>query len=462
MIKIFSVPFLRNIFLACLAIVIVLPIYSILFVYPSFTELLIESTENDAIRTATHLARTIIPENAELTRDSLSDDLIENIDVLREDLGLEKFQIFSKSGEVIYSTDPRDIGNINEKEYFHEILAKGGLYSNLVQKGTKSSEGRILRSHVVEIYVPFMNRDRFIGALEIYYDITIAKEKLDKLLSRSITILFAMVLGLLIGVIIVLFKASRAEEELRQYRENLEELVESRTSALKHSNEQLRREIAERERAEGQLRTFGKYVTPEIKDKILDGSIPLNGERVEATVLFSDLRNFAGYVEETDPEEVIRSMRAYFTTMQRAIRRHHGLVLQYAGDQIEAAFGVPLPYEGHAVKAVQAALEMRKSLEELNRGRVKEGKMPFRHGIGIHTGDLLAGNTGSEDQLSYALIGDTVNLTSRLQDLTKGFGTDIIISATTRTRVDDSFQLKKLPAKKVKGKGRSVEIFAVV
>ncbi len=259
-----------------------------------------------------------------------------------------------------------------------------------------------------------------------------------------------------------MFKASRAEDQLRQYREHLEELVESRTSSLKHSNEQLRQEIAERERAEGKLKTFGKYVTPEVRDKILDGSIPLNGERTEATVLFADLRDFTRYVEENDPEEVIESMRAYFTTMQRAIRKHKGLVLQYAGDQIEAAFGVPLPCESHAANAVMAALDMRKSLEELNRDRVNEGKIPFRHGIGIHTGDVLAGNTGSEDQLSYALIGDTVNLTSRLQDLTKEFGTDIIISATTRTRVDDSFQLKKLPATKVKGKGRSVEIFALV
>ena len=207
--------------------------------------------------------------------------------------------------------------------------------------------------------------------------------------------------------------------------------------------------------------TFGKYVAPEIRDQILDGRIPLNGQKTEATVLFADLRDFTRYVEENDPEEVIRSMRAYFTAMQRAIRRHQGLVLQYVGDEIEAAFGVPLLYDGHADKAVLAALEMRKSLGELNRDRGKEGKMSFQHGIGIHTGEVLAGNTGSEDQLSYALIGDTVNLASRLQGLNKEFSTEIIISGTTRLRLDDSYQLKKLPDTEVKGKSRSVEIYAL-
>jgi class 3 adenylate cyclase len=210
---------------------------------------------------------------------------------------------------------------------------------------------------------------------------------------------------------------------------------------------------------------FGKYVTPEIRDQILDGRIPLDGERTKATVLFADLRGFTGYVEGNDPEEVIRSMRAYFTAMQRVIRKHHGLVLQFVGDEIEAAFGAPLQRGDHADKAIQAALEMRKSLKEFNRGRVKEGKVSFRQGIGINTGEVLVGNTGSEDQPSYALIGDTVNLASRLQDLNKEFGTEIILSESTRSSLAEanavSSQLKKLPATKVKGKSRSVEIFAL-
>ena len=212
-------------------------------------------------------------------------------------------------------------------------------------------------------------------------------------------------------------------------------------------------------------RIFGKYVTPEIRDQILDGRIPLNGKRTEATVLFSDLRNFTLYVEEHDPEEVIRSLRAYFTAMQKAIRKHKGLILQYVGDEIEATFGVPIQYGGHADKAVQAALGMKKNLEELNRDRLEEGKAPFRHGIGIHTGEVLVGNTGSEDQPSYSLIGDTVNLASRLQELNKEFDTEIILSESTRSCLAEAdvigSELRKLPAVKVKGKSHSVEVFSL-
>jgi adenylate cyclase len=217
--------------------------------------------------------------------------------------------------------------------------------------------------------------------------------------------------------------------------------------------------LAERERIRD---TFGKYVTPEIRDEILAGRIPLDGERRLATLLFSDLRGFTSYVEENVPEEVIKSMRAYFTAMQGAIRMHQGLVLQYVGDEIEAVFGVPLAYDDHADKAILAALEMRKRLEDLNNTRMKAGKTPFSHGIGIHTGMVLAGNTGSEDRLSYALIGDTVNLASRIEQLTKPFHCDILVSEETAKRLKNAFQMKAEVPQKVKGYSRPLTVYGVL
>ena len=213
--------------------------------------------------------------------------------------------------------------------------------------------------------------------------------------------------------------------------------------------------LAEREKIRD---TFGKYVTPEIRDEILAGRIPLDGERRVATLLFSDLRGFTSFVEENAPEEVIKSMREYFTAMQRAIAMHQGLVLQYVGDGIEAVFGVPLGYEDHADKAVFAALEMRKSLGELNSIRMKEGKSPFGHGIGIHTGMVLVGNTGSEDRLSYSLIGDTVNLASRIEQLTKTFQCDILASDETVRRLEKPFQFKKEMSQMVKGYSKPLTV----
>jgi len=220
--------------------------------------------------------------------------------------------------------------------------------------------------------------------------------------------------------------------------------------------------------AESQMirETFGKYVTPEIRDEILSGRIPLNGERREATVLFADLRGFSSYVEENPPEEVIKSMKAYFTAMQKAIRQCGGLVLQYVGDEMEVVFGVPLRDKDHAEKAVMAALEMRRLLESLNNERVNTGLMPFRHGIGIHTGEVLAGNTGSEDQLSYSLIGDTVILASRIQDLTKeihcDIHCDILASEETAKRLRRHFEMKKELPKKIRGRAKPIVVYRVI
>ncbi len=208
--------------------------------------------------------------------------------------------------------------------------------------------------------------------------------------------------------------------------------------------------------------TFGKYLTPEIRDQILSGTIPLDGERRSATVLFADLRDFTPYVEDNDPEEVIRSMREYFTAMQGAIRGNKGLILQYVGDEIEAVFGVPLACEDHADRAVMAALEMKKAAEKLNRSRVEAGKIPFRHGIGIHTGEVLVGNTGSEDQPSYALIGDTVNLASRIQGLTKDLQCDVLISDEIAKGLTGPFELKNETHRMVKGYPKSIIVYEVL
>jgi class 3 adenylate cyclase len=217
--------------------------------------------------------------------------------------------------------------------------------------------------------------------------------------------------------------------------------------------------LAERERIR---ETFGKYVTPEIRDQILEGRIPLDGERAEATLLFSDLRGFTSFVQENDPKEVIRSMRAYFTAMRKAIRSQGGLVLQYVGDEIESVFGVPVKCDDHEERAVLAALEMRERLELLNDERKRTGKTPFRHGIGIHTGSVLAGNMGSEDRLSYALIGDTVNVASRIEGLTKLFECDILVSRETVLGLQNSFQMEEKPTQMVKGYSKPVVVYQIL
>ena len=224
------------------------------------------------------------------------------------------------------------------------------------------------------------------------------------------------------------------------------------------TNEMIRG-LAERET----LRTaFGKYVTPEIRDEILAGRIPLEGERREATVLFADLRGFTPLVEHNAPEEVMESMRQYFTAMHLAIRGRRGVVLQFVGDEIEAAFGVPVAFADHADQAVRAALEMRAALAELNRERVSRGRPALAHGVGIHSGPVLAGISGSRDQSAYALIGTAVNLASRIQGLTKVLGGDILISGQTARMLTGSYRLDQQPPQIVAGVSQPVTVHKVL
>ena len=208
--------------------------------------------------------------------------------------------------------------------------------------------------------------------------------------------------------------------------------------------------------------TFGKYVTPEIRDEILAGRISGDGELKEVTVLFADIRDFTPWVEATAPRDVVRDLNEYFTEMAEAIRAQRGLVLQFIGDEIEAVFGAPIAARDHAAMAVRAALDMRARLRAWNAGREAAGKPSLRHGIGIHTGTVLAGNIGGAERLSYALVGDPVNLASRIQGLTKEFEVDILISEATRKSIDPAVPVEELPAVRVKGRAEEVNVYKVV
>ena len=207
--------------------------------------------------------------------------------------------------------------------------------------------------------------------------------------------------------------------------------------------------------------TFGKYVSPEVRDEILAGRVSGAGVQREVTILFADLRDFTPWVEASPPADVVADLNAYFTEMDIAIRSHGGLVLQFIGDEIEAVFGAPIADARHADAAVAAAREMGSRLEAWNTTRRTAGKAVLRHGIGIHTGTVIAGNIGSSERMSYALVGDAVNLASRIQALNKDFGTQILVSGVTHARLSSPVGLESLPAVRVKGRSAEVAVFAL-
>jgi signal transduction histidine kinase/CheY-like chemotaxis protein len=172
-------------------------------IFPSFSSVPVKHTEDEAIRVAQHLARLVVShDNTLMTSVDFSDE----VEKVKEVFNLESLKVFSASGEVIHSNDPGDIGTINTRKYFHEIVAKGNNYTNVVRKDTKSLEGRELKSDVVETYVPIIADGKFIGAFEIYYDITGRNNMLNKLVFRSSLISFTLMFGFFVFLVIVLFK----------------------------------------------------------------------------------------------------------------------------------------------------------------------------------------------------------------------------------------------------------------
>jgi adenylate cyclase len=208
--------------------------------------------------------------------------------------------------------------------------------------------------------------------------------------------------------------------------------------------------------------SFDQYVSPEVSRKILDDTIAPEGDLIDVSVLFCDLRNYTGFAEKHSPREVVGMLNQYFTDMEQVIRDNGGVVLQFIGDEIEAVFGAPEPDENHADHALAAALAMRAALKQFNTRRREQGAVEIRHGIGIHSGNVLAGNVGSERRKTYSMLGDTVNLASRLQTLNKTLATNILISGETRRRLAQTdFPLRSMGNHAVRGKRESVDVYTV-
>jgi len=207
--------------------------------------------------------------------------------------------------------------------------------------------------------------------------------------------------------------------------------------------------------------TFGKYVAAEVRDEVLSGRVSLDGEAKEVTILFADLRDFTPMTESHPPQLVVRIINRYFEAMGEAIQQEKGLVLQFLGDEIYAVFGAPVSRPDHPVRALKAAVSMNRRLVDLNAQFDQQGWPPLRHGIGIHSGEVVAANIGSPDRLSYLLVGDTVNLASRLQGLSKKVGEDIVVSESTKNRAADRFRFRTIAETGIRGKQAPVRIYTL-
>ncbi len=210
--------------------------------------------------------------------------------------------------------------------------------------------------------------------------------------------------------------------------------------------------------------TFSKYVSKEIVNEILKNqdNLQLKGQKLNMTVFFSDIRSFTDFSEKMDPQELSLLLNKYLTPMSETIFGTQGTIDKFMGDAIMALFGAPINYPDHPQKACKAALKCLSHLDKLNTDFAKRGWPEIKIGIGLNTGYMVAGNIGSDQIQSYTVIGDEVNLASRLEGLTKNYNAKILISETTYNAVKNEYVAQEADLVRVKGKTKPVRIYILL
>lgn len=220
--------------------------------------------------------------------------------------------------------------------------------------------------------------------------------------------------------------------------------------------------IAELQENQHLQETFGRHVGEQAALRIMRRDPGLSGIEQEITVLFADLRNFTQRCTTLAPQQVVALLNVFLSEMVDIVeQRHGGMVNKFLGDGFMAIFGVGDSVENHAAQAVAAAQEMLLSLETINRHLEMEGKQPLTMGIGIHTGAAVVGSIGSDRRMEYTAIGDTVNIASRVEALTKVIGEPLLLTAATQQTLPANTTTEHLPPQWVKGKAEPLDIYCV-
>jgi adenylate cyclase len=217
-------------------------------------------------------------------------------------------------------------------------------------------------------------------------------------------------------------------------------------------------DVTKEKRLRGAL---NRYMPKEVAERLAETEAVLGGQIQEVSVLFSDIRNFTSISEAIGPQETVSFLNAYFTEMVDIIFKNGGILDKYIGDAILSVFGTPFPSGEDADRAVTTAVEMMRALRQINRARAESGQAPLAIGIGINTDKVLVGNIGSLKRMDYTVIGDGVNLASRLESACKFYQTGILISEMTLRQLKRSYLTREVDCLRVKGKQHPVWVHEV-
>lgn len=209
---------------------------------------------------------------------------------------------------------------------------------------------------------------------------------------------------------------------------------------------------------------FSAYLSKELLAQLVKNpqALSLGGEKKELTVLFSDIRGFTNISESMDPQSLVTLLNRYFTPMTSAVLEHKGMLDKYIGDAIMAFFNAPVDVAKHADEACNSALDMIKRLNKLNEELKRENIAPIKIGIGINTAEVVVGNMGSDTRFNYTVMGDGVNLASRIEALTKNYGVAILITEFTVAKLSDHYLYRKIEPVAVKGKEQPVLLYELL
>lgn len=367
--------------------------------------------------------------------------------------------IVNNDKTILAHTDQSKIGK-TFKQFYHidKVFKRGQVtYFNYVLGG-----GR----HVLNMNQPIVFKDKVLGEVHVGLSIDFIrqlfmKEKLFLVVSMLLIVSVGMIVAVLLGI-----RFSRPISELVTATREIAKGNYDYKVSLKRKDElgtlakAFNRMSAELSRQSVMKESFGKYVGTEILDLIMDNpeTTWLKGRKNEASILFADIRGFTAYSETKDPENLVEKLNEYFEIATRVILKHGGYVDKFIGDAVLGVFGVPVISEDHTEQCIRAALDMQK--EFVKASKKNGNRLLSLVGIGIKSGIVVAGNIGSQSKMEYTVIGDSVNIASKLNAF--AMPGEIIVDRSVLSRMENRLKTVQLAPQKIKGRAGLVEIYKVI
>jgi class 3 adenylate cyclase len=319
----------------------------------------------------------------------------------------------------------------------------------------------------IELSRPILLRDVEVGRVEMVFSLEPVKEAQRTVAFRMGAVaLIAVGAGLLLivaGVPLLvkpIFELSQAAHKIGagDFDTRVDYAGKNEIGMLARTFNDMAQGLKEREL----IRTsFGRYFSPNVAKAILEGSVSAAGERKAVTLLLMDIRGFTTLTEKLAPEETVRILNDFYAKVVEIIHRYQGTVDKFMGDAVLAVFGAPVSFDNHAFLGMTCAMEILKSMEEFNAVRAGAGRPPLKVGIALNTGEVVAGNLGTQERSEYTVIGDAVNTVARMEGLNKRLGTTILVSAATRASNKEWFAFQPLGKHTLRGRKEPVELYTV-